>query len=280
MGTEPVFPLDLEREIFETTAVLYPATIPTLLRVARRVLIWIEPLLYRTIRLDRSWIAQGIAQAMQLKPASFFRKSVRHLYISPQARWSAVKVYELLRLCSRLVSLFVVGHLSDPTLLPILEGKAQVRRWGGCLGNLFGSSPAIDLNHSFFRTITHLDVFEALNGRNNDQLCLGLTELPALTHLCLNNDASPSIVQRLLEQCLHLKILLNLWHQLYAISAQKIAASPSVTDARFVVAVWADYWSDWERWARGGTDIWAAADAFVARKRGGEIEASCYWLEY
>jgi hypothetical protein len=33
-------PLDIEREIFEITARLYPHTIPQLLRVARRILAW------------------------------------------------------------------------------------------------------------------------------------------------------------------------------------------------------------------------------------------------
>jgi hypothetical protein len=36
----PAFPPELEREIFETTALMYLGQMPTLLRVARRVLIW------------------------------------------------------------------------------------------------------------------------------------------------------------------------------------------------------------------------------------------------
>lgn len=40
MASDPFFPVELEREIFETAALLYPATIPSLLRVARRVLVW------------------------------------------------------------------------------------------------------------------------------------------------------------------------------------------------------------------------------------------------
>ncbi|KAJ7794387.1 hypothetical protein B0H14DRAFT_2923276 [Mycena olivaceomarginata] len=39
----PAFPPELERELFETAAVVHPATIPALLRVAKRVLLWIEP---------------------------------------------------------------------------------------------------------------------------------------------------------------------------------------------------------------------------------------------
>lgn len=40
MDAQPVFPMDLEREIFETAALLHPRGIPTLLLVARRVLVW------------------------------------------------------------------------------------------------------------------------------------------------------------------------------------------------------------------------------------------------
>ncbi|KAJ6559807.1 hypothetical protein B0H19DRAFT_1145834 [Mycena capillaripes] len=53
MVPEPVLPLDLEREIFEFTALLYPAKLPTLLRVCRRVHSWLEPLLFRVLRLDK-----------------------------------------------------------------------------------------------------------------------------------------------------------------------------------------------------------------------------------
>jgi hypothetical protein len=37
---EPIFPVELEQVIFETTALMHPTAIPALLRVARRVLVW------------------------------------------------------------------------------------------------------------------------------------------------------------------------------------------------------------------------------------------------
>jgi hypothetical protein len=40
MDNEPVFPAELEREIFEMTAVMHPKKIPKLLLVARRIHIW------------------------------------------------------------------------------------------------------------------------------------------------------------------------------------------------------------------------------------------------
>jgi hypothetical protein len=224
--------------------------------------------------MDRSKIAEGVGQAMQLKSKSFFSDNVRHLYINPQSRWSPEKISELLRLCPQLVSLFVIGHLLQPTLLPILDGMAQAQRWGGCLGNLFGISSAIDLSHPFFRTVTHIDIFEAVDDENGAQICPGLAALPALTHLCLNNDVPVDIFKRLLEQCPRLQIMLHLWHEVYSESARDVANDPRVADVRYVVAVFTDYWSDWEGWARGGTDVWAAADTFVARKRQDEIEGT------
>ncbi|KAJ7618285.1 hypothetical protein DFH06DRAFT_1012088 [Mycena polygramma] len=78
----PVFPLDLKREIFETMALLHPSQIPTLLRVARRVLCWIEPLLYRTLRITESnpGMARAHLKAMKSKPPVFFR-AVRHIIL-------------------------------------------------------------------------------------------------------------------------------------------------------------------------------------------------------
>jgi hypothetical protein len=35
-----------------------------------------------------------------------------------------------------------------------------------------------------------------------------------------------------------------------------------------------DYKKDWETGARGGDDFWTRAEAFVARKRKGEIESA------
>ncbi|KAJ7131406.1 hypothetical protein C8R44DRAFT_774790 [Mycena epipterygia] len=45
----PSFPPELEREIFESAAQLYPNTIPNLLLVARRVNEWIERIKCNTV---------------------------------------------------------------------------------------------------------------------------------------------------------------------------------------------------------------------------------------
>ncbi|KAJ6551283.1 hypothetical protein B0H19DRAFT_1263953 [Mycena capillaripes] len=266
-----VLPLDLEREVFETAALLYPATIPVLLLVARRVLTWIEPLLYRVLNINNPSTADWIVRAMRTKAASFFRDNVHHLCITCRSSWSAAQAYKFLRLC-RPVSLFVLGSFANPDLLPILAGIPQVRMGGGFLGNLFGSYSAIDLSHPFFRTITHLDVFEMVTDKNGEQICSGLAAMPALTHLWLNSIAVyADILRRLMVECPHLQLLLHVFDT--ASYGRRAAANPSVTDVRYVVGIRPHYWDDtWERWARRDTNIWAAADVFVARKRRGEIE--------
>ncbi|KAJ7677784.1 hypothetical protein DFH06DRAFT_560623 [Mycena polygramma] len=81
----PAFPLEIELEIFTTAAILYDETIPSLLRVAHRVLIWIEPLLYRKMLFEQSrqpYSAKSrlsaAIQSLQAKPLAF-RENVRDI---------------------------------------------------------------------------------------------------------------------------------------------------------------------------------------------------------
>ncbi|KAJ6598394.1 hypothetical protein DFH09DRAFT_1131675 [Mycena vulgaris] len=280
MANGLTLPVELEREIFETTALIHRNTIPVLLRVARRVLIWIEPLLYTVIPTDRERVVKAVQRAMQAKLPSFFRDNVRHLWLNPSISMSDEELYDLLRLCPRLVSFACLGDFSSPVLLPILQGMSEVRRWSGALEDLFGSRAAIDLGNPFFRTITHMDIFDTIS--NSDlQICPSLADMPALTHLCLNDNLSygDNFLRRVLTQCPHLQLLVNFLHTSDIDIARGIAASPPVADVRFVVYLYDSYWDEWYNGARGGDDFWATADAFVERKRRGEIEASCYLLE-
>ncbi|KAJ7768270.1 hypothetical protein B0H16DRAFT_1716290 [Mycena metata] len=135
-----------------------------------------------------------------------------------------------------------------------------------------------------------MDVFEDLDipgwdiPVNRDRICDGLTTMPALTHLCVSRDVPVDIVRRLLNECAPLQILVNMWADLAynRDKAQEIAASrqrAGVTDVRFVLVLCDNYLKDWEVGARGGVDFWAAADAFVARKRRGEIEAASILIQ-
>ncbi|KAJ6551287.1 hypothetical protein B0H19DRAFT_165581 [Mycena capillaripes] len=233
-------------------------------------------------------MADAVRRAMQVKPASFFHASVRHVYIRrASSQWTEAQSHALLRLCPRLISLATVARWTPKTMLPVLEELTDVRRWGGCLHDLFGAHSAVDLGLPFFRGLTHIDVFERfgveedpLDDDGSGRICVGLATLPALTHLCLNRGVPQDVLQRVLKDCAHLQLLVSKWGD--AKRARESAAATLIVDVRYVVAVTgedAQYWADWEVGTRGGTDFWAAADAFVARKRSGEIDASSYLLE-
>ncbi|KAJ7465986.1 hypothetical protein FB451DRAFT_1402392 [Mycena latifolia] len=208
---ESTFPLELEREIFETTALMHPGQIPTLLRVARRVLLWIEPLLYRVIsaRDAPPYSAQALAllRATKSKPPKFFQDAVRHLLVGFHKPWSREEAVEVLTLCTGVVNLAFFGQLASPAILPILA-TMRLLRLSASLVQLLGGSAAIDPTHALFSSLTHLHVFDR---PENLTRILAHPALPALTHLCLNNELPWGVITTLLADRPRLDILLNLW---------------------------------------------------------------------
>ncbi|KAJ7766738.1 hypothetical protein B0H16DRAFT_371835 [Mycena metata] len=275
MDAEHALPLDLEREIFETAALSYPGTRPTLLRVSRRVLVWIEPLLYRDSSIDSPKIAGAIARAMELKPSSFFSGNVRHLHIGSASGWSKQTRYAFLRLCPNLVSLSF-GYTMQPLngILPVLAGLLHVRMWRGSLWQFFGG-PSIDASHPFFRTITHMDLLH-IPPNANSATVLALDEMPALTHLCLHTW-TVDVISGMLRHCSRLQIFLVLLPSYFS-KRMLDTISSAITDVRCVVVAMGSL-NEWNGWVSHKHDLWAGVEAFVARKRRGEVEISARWVE-
>ncbi|KAF8134670.1 hypothetical protein K438DRAFT_1997711 [Mycena galopus ATCC 62051] len=269
---------ELERGIFEIAALSDSGVIPSLLRVARRVLEWIEPLLYRVMVIDGSPRARPFHRAFQLKP-TVVANGVQHVSFISSGLWPEQDMQALLRLCGpRLLSLAVIGSTD---ILPALSHLSQLRRWSGSLASLFSGHPAIDFSISPFRNLTHMDLWDKINA-DDTVICPGLAVLPCLTHLCLNLRLylrlyGHVVVPRILAQCLHLQVLVLMPNPA---AARILRKHPPTMDMRFVVSFGRNYWKDWEVGARGGTDFWAAADEFVALKRRGKIEASCFLPNY
>ncbi|KAJ7818737.1 hypothetical protein B0H13DRAFT_2313689 [Mycena leptocephala] len=94
--TVPTLPRELEKIIFEMAALKHPLSMPSMVRVAQRVKIWIEPQLYKVLMIDiapgRSTYAQCIVIrflrtvqkliASSSRRAPMLRKHVRHLILS------------------------------------------------------------------------------------------------------------------------------------------------------------------------------------------------------
>ncbi|KAJ7681644.1 hypothetical protein B0H17DRAFT_1205628 [Mycena rosella] len=276
MHNEPAFPVELEREIFETTALMHSSTIPTLLRVARRILLWIEPLLYRVICTSTDGdIARALLKATKSKPPKFFHDAVRHIFLGYTSDWSVEEAVELLELCTGIVDCVALGALANPVMLPILANM-RLERLSVSLQELFGPTTSIDPTHPLFKSITHLDLLQdIIDGAST----CAIPALPALTHLCLADEVSWDVVGSLLEECPRLEILVNLWDYEGAPLAHAHAGEMPFRDLRFVMGLYKNWINAWVAGAKGLPDFWSRADDFVACKRRGAIAADCYWLE-
>ncbi|KAJ7150638.1 hypothetical protein C8R46DRAFT_496437 [Mycena filopes] len=260
------FPLELEREIFETAALQNLDTIPTLLRVSRRVHVWVEPLLYRIVVIpDRT---APILPAVQAKPPPFLQLAVHHLFIQPQMAGAV----DIIRSCSGIHSLFLDGR-PDTNLLDILD-RMQLRRFNFTVpSSLSGWAEGIFTRPTFLR-VTHLELFQDLphgSAHLSWRHWSPLATLPALTHLCLAESQASLILPDVVAECAQLLIIVTAWWGLGTYKPRVFAQTLTVTDPRVVVILIDSYIEDWKLGAAGGADFWVRAEIFVARKRRGEI---------
>ncbi|KAF7313883.1 Tyrosinase central domain-containing protein [Mycena chlorophos] len=263
-----MLPTELEREIFETTALLFPSSIPALLLVARRVHIWLEPMLYRVLHTDQAPSATVIRQIMKTKP-HLLRDGVRHVYLEPftgTRGWRVEDYYALLALCSNLVSFATTVSFSAPRLIFLLEGLPNLRNVNAALGVY-----RFPRGHPALRGLRYLHIFDIISEADEDVPAL-FAELPQLTHLALNT-ASPIVAQRALCECINLRVLLNL--------VLMLTHATEVHDKRYVVMAFpSSYRNEWLAAARGRDNFWTRAEEFVCKKLNGEIPSSCYLLEH
>ncbi|KAJ6533399.1 hypothetical protein DFH09DRAFT_1406544 [Mycena vulgaris] len=283
MNSEPALPVELEREIFETTALMHPRTIFVLLRVARRTHVWIEPLLYRVVLMRGEPPYSGMVHAIlvrlnsesESKPASIFRDTVRHLLIQ-RGDWGRAEAIQILDACPGLVDLAIDGSIPSPAMLSPLA-KLRLRRLSVSLEMLFNGLDAIDPTHAMFASLTHLRMLPLrLASRRMQQVCAHFPRLPALTHLCLHfsDDVQWDVLQMLLADCPRLEILAAVWSLAPGDDARAQIQNPPIRDVRLVMGEHNGRWADWEAGARGFPDSWSRAEDFVSRKRSGAIEGT------
>ncbi|KAJ7347486.1 hypothetical protein DFH08DRAFT_960803 [Mycena albidolilacea] len=121
--------------------------------------------------------------------------------------------------------------------------------------------------HSVFQSVTHLDAF----GGGMEEALADISALPALTHLCLDPAVPWDALTQVLVKCPRLELLLVQW-SVGSKQNYEAAQKPGVYDLRLVIGLYEDYWKDWEDEVKGVLCYWTEADAFVAKKRRGEIE--------
>ncbi|KAJ7488963.1 hypothetical protein FB451DRAFT_1552894 [Mycena latifolia] len=251
--SSPVFPPELEREIFETTAELYPETIyqPCLLLIAKRVHECqapnrIERIKYRTIisRVNHPHacplhLLQNAIRS-SLKSADFFHDHVQHLFMENYIRKDELQ--SILAACSGLQSL-TLNTCAGPAILPSL-GAMKPRRLTISVGDLFNGAFVL---------------------------------LPALTHLALYGRDESHVIS-LLSACPKIAVLIFMSDD----DDVTVEERPSVDDARFMCMElsYGDYLDDWLAGTKGDVDFWVRAERFIAKKRLEEIQPSSRcWIE-
>ncbi|KAJ7128445.1 hypothetical protein C8R44DRAFT_979169 [Mycena epipterygia] len=280
MEDGPRFPPELEREIFVTTAQLHPKMSPTLLRVARRVLYWIEPTLYNMVSIGglEEKQARGVAllHAIDTKPSGFFSRAVRHLALAafhwsfmdhPQNPWSDAELGKVLRACPGVVNLVLVGDLIEPPVLPMLSDMRPKR----LLMAVDVMNPQLKWTLPLFRNVSHLCLFDinATDPVEWPQL-RNLARLPSLTHLGVYRT-SPDILSAILSDYATLRVVLILCENTF--TAKTLASEQnSLHDPRVVFSGMANILQDWVPRIESGEDIWAHIDDFILRKKRGEID--------
>ncbi|KAJ7150639.1 hypothetical protein C8R46DRAFT_1305220 [Mycena filopes] len=269
------FPLELEREIFETAALQDLDTIPTLLLVSRRVKTWVEPLLYRIVQIPTRFAP--ILSAIRVKPSSFLQMAVHHLFIPSQMTDAA----NIILSCSGIHSLFVDGTL-DAKLLDVLD-PLHVQRLNFTLSSSVAPAP---LTRSTFLRLTHLELYRDPNTTETSvylswQYWSPLAFLPALTHLCLSEPQSALILSDVGAECAQLVVIVTACWDLPAGTerAHRFAQTLTLTDPRVVVMAIESYTDDWVLGAEGREDFWVRAENFVVRKRKGGIPETTFFLD-
>ncbi|KAJ7615562.1 hypothetical protein FB45DRAFT_1108392 [Roridomyces roridus] len=292
----PTLPPELEREIFETNAILHHRMIPTLLLVAWRVHEWIEPYLYHLlqipcIRSGPSYL-DALVRILDRRPSHPFPQVSRHLFLSTVIlgrAWRVDDADRILRACTGITDI-LLSHSQHPfePLLPILATVAQMRPTHlALLGDFLPDYRTLPQEFHFgvplFESVTHLQLYVATaNGNYRVSHTLSrawkhwsaLAALKTLTHLAV----VPS------EQNLA-NYILSILPRLHALvlyserSDMGYTTSPDrdvLQDPRIFVESLFQLRPLWHSGARGGDDIWLRAEEFIAMKRSGDIEDYVY----
>ncbi|KAJ6450432.1 hypothetical protein C8R47DRAFT_1171068 [Mycena vitilis] len=215
----------------------------------------LEPLLYRALHTG-DWCSP-LMLAIQTKSEGFLRNT-----------------------CSGVVNLYVKGQ-SPPESLPVCA-NTRLQRLGLVISPADSELPRPTFELRVFLSITHLDLIledAPKTRRSGWQDWSALVALPALTHLCLSYFPR-AVLLRVAGECSSLSVLVaTFWGSAIRRSAIALTQALVTSDLRIVKMMVPNPRVDWATGARGGDDFWLRAEAFIAKKRRGEIDESCYLLD-
>ncbi|CAK5278716.1 unnamed protein product [Mycena citricolor] len=258
---------------------LFPASI----RVAKRVHIWIKPVLFRLLSIDRHGtyhddkaleVLSVVRTAMQTDEGrALVCPSVRHLCLGlPTTDMSAYEAYVLVAQLPNLENLLATASFITPALLEALsQSGARLRRLAGPISRIFDpqGSTVSPLSLPCVSCLTHLDIFDSVGEFTFVQ---ELSALASLTHLGISGSVAP-LVGEILSTCPSLHVLLIQYSSL----RNPLDPIERFTDDDRVIAThFVNYWAEWKLAARTCRDVWDAAEEFITAKRVGTISSDVF----
>ncbi|KAF7367202.1 hypothetical protein MSAN_00980500 [Mycena sanguinolenta] len=269
--SDPRLPPELERGIFEIAALARPAAIPVLMLVARRVRIWVEPLLYRVVFLkDVSMdnIGLPVFTAAALEQISHNLRHVKYLFIDDESI-EVTDVEEWLLACPGITNLYAQFGCT-PTILPSISSFTDITHLTIDVRALSGTTVPLPL----FLAVTHLELLDFTDeGDTVDRVCPNLSSMPCLTHMALNMYLDTLLSHAALCANTQLRCIV------FLSTMAPSDGSPLLDDSRFVcIQEEVRYYTDWLNGAVFGEDYWSLADAFLAARHAGTISRSRYLI--
>ncbi|KAF9017853.1 hypothetical protein BDZ89DRAFT_1140407 [Hymenopellis radicata] len=171
-------PAELERDIFETCVRNDVTTAPALMLVAKRVRIWVEPMLYESITIGRLTVDDALLmRTFTSKPVAFFASAVKNLCMTRRVPNDAARY--VLEACSSVQRLACwVDRLENHGLGELIIPLAALRELS-CGMSLFRVVAARSLECSWVFRLTHLELIMF------DIEFVQLSIFPQLTHFSL-----------------------------------------------------------------------------------------------
>ncbi|KAF9044373.1 hypothetical protein BJ165DRAFT_1480810 [Panaeolus papilionaceus] len=280
--TEPFFPMELERKIFELAFNPDdPVTNGRMVMVAQRTRSWLRPLMYRVFSLHSFRRFPKLAlcpNEVDLGEAVAFAE---HLILDT-AQHTIEEASVLIEICPNLQNLAVWGSFKIWEFLDSISRLKHLRRLSGTFHTLTREQ----LVTPAFTSLTHLELLFPRGDWPFD----ALASFTHLTHFTLYGEGKLSWDQMplIVSYCQSLRALIvcTPHRELPRECLQVLNEEPRLV----VFDVSMNNADDWIRGANGGADIWWHADNFVfARKenyfvsndyRRATISSDFNWLDH
>ncbi|KIL66965.1 hypothetical protein M378DRAFT_159896 [Amanita muscaria Koide BX008] len=234
-------PPELERRIFETCALESPEVCTVLVLVARRVHVWIDPILIATVCIMEDFESKRwdrleclLAKLTNGKPVEYYAQNIKNLAILGFFQIEAIN--RILAICTGVENL--VLSASARGFVDFFENSQAGRNLRRLSINLGAVSPQFGSTPNFyppcFANLTHLHLWD----EDDDwSTYAGWETLTSLTHLAFACSGPPEQVMQVMQ---------------------------TLPTVRYVALDIPQY--DWERGARGKGDFWNLVEREVERR--------------